>query len=96
VLDQLRLVAVRAAAVVHDLDDDLFARVAALDLERQHATDQGKERGGMFLGLLGEISDDASLAPGFFGGLDDRVLEQPVGLVGLPGLRPGPGLPPPI
>ena len=45
VLDQLRLVAVRVGAAVHDLDDDLFARVAALNLERQHATDQGKERG---------------------------------------------------
>ena len=29
-------------------------------------------------------------------GARSRVLEQPVGLVGMPGLRPGPGLPPPI
>jgi hypothetical protein len=44
----------------------------------------------MFLGLLGEISDDAFLAPGLFGGPDDRVLEQPVGLLEMP-VRPGPG-----
>ena len=69
VLDQLRLVAVRVAAALHDLDDDLFARVATLHLQRQHATEQGKERGGMFPGLLGEISDDAFPAPSFFGGL---------------------------
>ena len=43
VLDQLRLVAVRVAAVVHDLDDDLFARAAALHLQRQHATDRMRE-----------------------------------------------------
>ena len=96
VLDQLRLVMVRVAAVVHDLDDDRFRRTAILRLQRQHATDQAKERGGMFLGLLGEISDDAFLAPGFFGGLDDRVPEQPVRLVGDARLAPGPGLPPPI
>jgi hypothetical protein len=81
VLDQLRLVAVRVA-VVDDLDDDLFARVAILNLERQHATDQGKERGGMFPGLLGQISDHAFFAPGFFGGLDDRVFKQTVDPVG--------------
>ena len=68
---------------MHDLDDDLFARVATLNLERQHATDQGKERGsGMFPGLQGEISDDA--------------FPSPLALLGMPGLRPGPGLPPPI
>ena len=74
VLDQLRLVAVRVAAAVHDLDDDLFARVATLNLERQHATDQGKERGGMFPGLQGEISDDAFPAPSFFSGLEGRAV----------------------
>jgi hypothetical protein len=87
VLDQLRLV----AGPVHDFDDDLFARVATLHLQRQHATDQGKERGGMFPGLQGEISDDAFPAPGLFGGLDDRVLEQPVGLVGNARLAPWTG-----
>jgi hypothetical protein len=91
-IDQLRLVAVRVGAAVHDLDDDLFARVATLHLQRQHATDQGKERGGMFPGLLGEISDDAFPAPGYFGGLDDRVLEQPIGLVGDARLAPWTGL----
>ena len=45
----------------------------------------------MFLGLLGEISDDAFPAPSFFGGLDDRVLEQPVGLVGDARLAPWTG-----
>ena len=57
--------------------------------------DEGK-RGS---GLLGEISDDAFPAPSLFGGLDDRVLEQPVGrshvIADLPadpaGDRPRPG-----
>jgi hypothetical protein len=45
----------------------------------------------MFLGLLGEISDHAFLAPRFFGGLDDRILEQPGGLVGDARLAPWTG-----
>jgi hypothetical protein len=95
VLDQLRLVAVRVA-VVDDLDDDLFARVAILNLERQHATDQGKERCGMLFGLLGEISDHSFLAPASSAAWMIASLSSPLTLLGMPGLRPGPGLPPPI
>ena len=90
VLDQLRHT-VRVVAVVHDLDNDRFRRTAILRLHRQHATDQAKERGGMFLGLLGQIADDAVPAPSFFGGLDDRVPEQPVRLVGDARLAPRTG-----
>ena len=81
---------------MHDLDDDLFARFAALNLERQHATDQGKERGGMLPGLLGEISDDAFPAPASSAAWMIASLSSPLALLGMPGLRPGPGLPPPI
>ena len=45
----------------------------------------------MFPGLQFEISDDAFPAPGLFGSLDDRVPEQPVGLVGDARLAPRTG-----
>ena len=44
-LDQLRLVAVRVAGPVQDLDDELFARVTALKLQRQHVADRMREPG---------------------------------------------------
>jgi hypothetical protein len=47
----------RAAAPTAVLDlDATICSLTALNLERRHVTDQGNERGGIFPGLLGEMS----------------------------------------
>jgi hypothetical protein len=77
VLDQLRLVAVGVAAV-HDLDDDLFARDGpAPATAARDRSGQEKRRDASW-----PAGSDIRPPASFFGALDDRVLEQPVGFVG--------------